>query len=267
MYFVVGAIMSAYAANLDKVLALPEFNDGRPHWIVRAGVGFNGVMGSNKKTQSLIWEDGKQDGAFNFNTGYVFSLGFNKSFGHHPLYWGMGLMFGMRGYATYALKEIKTKRVETSFGISGYYGSQEAEESMQSYNAQLSPFIIGYKYVFLKRMAVDAHVGVYASYDFAGNYVQSTRKDIYYYGNYTPLHESASSEIKISDYDIMRKYDVGMNLGIGYWFGRFNLDFTWQRGFIPLFDNGDREVTIDKKTREWGNLFTSNFQLTLGYSF
>lgn len=61
------------------------------------------------------------------------------------------------------------------------------------------------------------------------------------YGNRNDKTTS-STETKIKDYDNMKRYDAGINLGIGYWFGKFNIDFTWQRGFIAIFEGGNELV-------------------------
>lgn len=263
-------LSAVQAADFSDVLELPNFNSGKAVWIVRAGVGINGVAGSATGTQKDLWEAGDWDGKFKTTAGYDFSIGFNKSFGEHPLYWGMNLAFGMRGYKTSASWE--------KFGINtigqgtDFHGKTE-DVTLNSYNVQISPFTIGYKYSFLERMAVDAHFGVYASYDFAGSYKTKTTDTIIStskYGNRNDYKEN-ESDVKISDLDNMRKYDAGINLGIGYWFGHFNIDFTWQRGFIPVFEGGDKEIQIGSgkkaQKKEVGNYFTNNFQLTLGYAF
>ena len=49
-------------------------------------------------------------------------------------------------------------------------------------------------------------------------------------------------------------YDVGMNIGVGVWYSRFNLDLTYQRGFIDTFS-------------DLGSNKTSNFMIRLGVAF
>lgn len=49
-----------------------------------------------------------------------------------------------------------------------------------------------------------------------------------------------------------------------------NIDFSWQRGFIPVYDDGDMLIKIGGKKggeREFGNLFTNNLLLRIGYAF
>ncbi len=258
-----------HGMGVGEALELPDFNSGKAVWVLRAGVGFNGVAGSAKETQDAIWDNGKWDGNFKSATGYVVSIGFNKSFGTHPLYWGMGLDLAMRGYKTSA--EWSKSGTSQVSGGSDYHKKTE-EMTLSTYNVQFSPFTIGYKYTFLERMAADVHLGAYASYDFAGDFkthmtdqIVSTSK----YGNRNDFNEN-ESKVKIGDLAGMRKYDVGINLGVGYWFGHFNLDFTWQRGFIPIYEGGDNEISVGGKKgnkREQGNFFSNNFQLRLGYAF
>lgn len=258
-----------HGRGFGETLELPNFNSGKTVWILRAGIGFNGVAGSAKGTQEAIWNKGDWAGSFKTTPSYVVSFGFNKSFGNHPLYWGMALDLGMRGYKT----NSEWVRSATSQVSGGYdYHKKTTQETLLSYNVQLSPITIGYKYTFFQRMAADVHLGAYASYDFAGNYKTHTTDHIIStskYGNRNDFKEN-EAKVKIGDIDGMRKYDVGINVGVGYWFGRFNIDFTWQRGFIPIYEGGDKEVSIGGKKgdkREQGNYFSNNFQLRLGYAF
>ncbi len=257
---------NASAQTSSKVFELPDFQSKKAVWIIRAGVGFNGVAGSNKETQEKQWEQDDWDGSFKKATGYDVSFGFSKSFGKSPLYWGMELELTTRGYKTSASWE---KRATSSIsGGSDYHGKFQ-DNRLLCHTVKFSPFTIGYRYTFLKNMAADVHLGAYASYDYVGNYktdytdhIVSTSK----YGNRNDK-KTTSAKTKLKDLDKMRKYDAGINLGVGYWFGKFNLDFTWQRGFIAIYEGGGDEVKIGKETREKGNLFTNNFQLRLGYAF
>ncbi len=260
------AIVPVKAHVLGDALTLPEFNDGKTHWIFRAGLGINGVVGPNKETTNMQWEDGKWSGAFKAVSGYDFGFGFNKSFGHNPLYWGMELSLGMRGYKTNATKSSSTGAIHTSHGTAGASSNSVSEMSLVCYNAQLTPLSIGYKYSFLERMAVDLHVGAFVSYDFAGNMKTNYTHDVHYFAG-NNKHEENDSKVKISDIEGLNKHDIGMNLGVGYWYGHFNIDITWQRGFVPVYSTGDEDVKIGKNTVKRGNLYSNSFQITLGYTF
>ena len=39
-------------------------------------------------------------------------------------------------------------------------------------------------------------------------------------------------------------FDAGMNIGVGVWYDRFNLDFTYQRGFIKTWECNTSNVLI-----------------------
>lgn len=177
----------------------------------------------------------------------------------------MELSLGTRGYKTSATLNTG------SSSHSGGYDSHKAydDETLFCHTAKFSPFTIGYKYTFLKNMAADVHLGAYASYDFAGNYKTKNRDVISSTSSYGNRYSDKTTENKTSVYDLdgMRQYDAGFNLGIGYWYGRFNLDFTWQRGFVAIYDGGDEQITIGREERDKGYLYTNNFQLKVGYAF
>lgn len=254
------------AQTSSKVLQLPDFKSGKAIWLVRAGISFNSVAGSYRETQAMQWENGDWDGNFKSSTGYDLTFGFNKSFGKHPLYWGMELGLSSRGYKTSASWE----RSATSSVSGGHdYHGKFQDVSLMCHTVKLSPFTIGYKYTFCKNMAADIHIGAFASYDYAGKSINDYTDHIISTSKYGNRNDktTTSTDTKLKDINNMHNYDAGINLGIGYWYGRFNIDFTWQRGFISIYDDGSDEVKIGKKTREKGNLYTNNFQLRLGYAF
>lgn len=242
------------AADFGRTLESPDFNSGKTIWIVRAGIGLNGTAGGAKDAQIEAWKDNNRDGSFKTTPGFDVSFGFNKSFGEHPLYWGMELTLGTRGYKTSAVFE---RSASSSVSGGSDYHKKVVDEKLSTYNVQLSPITIGYKYTFLERMAADIHVGAYAAYDFAGNYTVLTEDIIHSTGKYGSQnkHTSDKEKVKIGDIDGMHKFDAGMNLGIGYWFGHLNVDLTWQRGFVPIYKGGD------------DHLYTNNIQIRLGYAF
>lgn len=236
-----------------QVLDLPDFNSGKPMWIIRAGVNFNNAVGDWKDEMKDSWEGAHRidlkDSSFPSNTSFDVSFGFNKSFGNRPLYWGMELGFSTRGYKTNA--EWASGHVSETFG--DYIGHVIKEkQTLTAYNVNLVPFTIGYKYTFLDRMAVDVHLGAFVSYDFAG------KMKIYNYDWSTSsgrdrVKENTTST-KISKRDKYSDFDAGINLGVGYWYGHFNIDFSWQRGFIDMFDTKY-------------SMQTQSLKLRLGYCF
>lgn len=240
-------------SQAQEVLQLPEgFSGGETIWIVRAGVSFSGVTGKGIDAQEDSWTKGKWDGSFGRSFGGNLSIGFNKSFGSSPLYWGMDLGVAMRGYKTDA-----TWSYGSSSSISGGYDSHTKSETitLTAYNAQLSPINIGYKIIFNERMTLDIHVGGFASYDFAGNLKSESYDHIYLTGKYGTNDKTTenSNSIKIGDIDSYRNYDFGAIGGIGFWYGHFNIDLSYQRGFISIYD-GDNTY------------FCNKFMVKLGYA-
>ena len=182
------------------------------------------------------------------------SIGFNKSFGHSPLYWGMELGAGMRGYKTEA-----TKKGNASVQSAGNWklsSTTTDEVSLNAFNAHFTPIMIGYKFVLNDNFALDIHIGGYGSYDFAGDLKSEHHSRIYTTSQHGGSNQSKdeSNSAKISDIDNYNNYDFGVVAGAGIWFGHFNLDIIWQRGFISIYDNDS-------------DMFSNNMQLRLGYAF
>ncbi len=131
-------------------------------------------------------------------------------------YWGMDFGLGSRGY------QVKEKQYDY-------------EASLIAHNIQVSPFTFGWKYGITDQIKIDAHIGAFASFDYTGKY------------------EDDDDSIKMSDWDDWNRLDAGLNLGIGVWYNRLNLDLTYQRGFVDTFK--DSEV------------YASNFMIRLGIAF
>ncbi|MCD8293126.1 MAG: PorT family protein [Prevotellaceae bacterium] len=95
---------------------------------------------------------------------------------------------------------------------------------VMAYNVQYSPFTFGWKIRLADKVKLDPHVAVYASYDFKSNR------------------------------DWQNDYDICINIVVGGWDGRFNLDLTYQRGFVNAVTG-------------YGPFKTSNVLLRLGVAF
>ena len=246
-------IMSTDAKAEGNILDLPDFNSGKIVWMVKAGVNFNNAVGDWKDTQKDSWEKSYKNlpltASFPSQTAFNISFSFNKSFGQHPLYWGMELGIGTRGYKANA-KWSKTT-VSSTFGdVLSHTVKQNI--TLSTYNIEYHPFIIGYKYKFLQRMAVDVHASAFVSFDFAGS--QKIYNYDYQLSSNVPREKESTNDIKIGDIDKYQRLDAGVNVGIGYWFGHFNLDFSWQRGFINIYDVND-------------TFSAQSLKLKLGYAF
>ena len=164
---------SGFAAQA-QVTQLPDgFTSGKTVWIIRAGASLNGVSGDGVDAVKDKWEKDKinskwdYSGDFQRTLGGNLSIGFNKSFGSSPVYWGMELGVAMRGY-----KGEANWSYRASSSISGGYDSHTKAQTitLNAFNAQFSPINIGYKFLLNDKMAIDVHVGGFASYDFMGKY-------------------------------------------------------------------------------------------------
>ena len=157
------------------------------------------------------------------NLGYQAVVGFQKPMTSFGLYWGMDFGLGTRGF-----KES--------------YNDEEI--SLLTHNVQVSPFNIGWKYNVVGDLAVDLHLGAFALYDYAGKYKYS--------------YEGVEESYGLGDIEGFQRFDAGLNAGFGIWYGRFNLDFTFQRGFVPSGEDVEGENNDD---------FTNNFMIRLGVAF
>lgn len=156
--------------------------------------------------------------------GFDIDFGFNKYFGQSSAYWGMELGVGTRG---------------TKFEFAGSDDSLGAT----MYDIKWSPITVGYKYAITDQFRVDPHIGIYASYD---------------------ISTSANEVNNVTIDGFENGFDAGLQLGVGFWFNRINLDFMYQFGFV----NANPEITHNYSS--WNYIEggkTSNFLIRVGYSF
>ena len=150
------------------------------------------------------------------NIGYNATFGYQKPMGGAGAYWGMEFGLGSRGFKADEMKCI-------------------------AHNIQYSPFTFGWKIGVADNLSIDPHLGVFASYDYTSKMKESGESISW--GDFADYLEV--------DYN---HFDAGMNIGVGLWYDRFNLDFTYQRGFIDVFSDLD-------------GIKTSNFMIRLGIAF
>lgn len=238
-----------------QITQLPDnFTSGKIVWMVRAGTNYNSVTGSAIDDQKEVWNKNKLDGSFKRVFGPTLSVGLNKSIGHSPLYWGMELGAGMRGYKTEAIKNGSAS--VPSAGNWKSSGTITDKTTLYAFNAQLIPIMVGYKYLINDNIAIDVHVGGFGSYDFWGELKSEHSSRIYITSDHGNSNQSKdeSNSINIGDLEKYRNYDFGVVAGAGIWYGHFNIDFQWQRGFISIFGNNS-------------DMFCNSLQLRLGYAF
>lgn len=205
-------------------------------WFVRVGPSFNNIAGAN----GLKFDNDYSKCTLGTNTGAAFDLGFNKPIGGAGLYWGMELGVGSRGF---------------SISYTDYVDEESTKSKITTWNVKYSPFIFGYKYSLTDDLKLDAHLGIFASYDF-------THKFSTVESNGDKFTEEWYEYTDDFGYDDL---DAGLGLGIGVWYKRFNIDLTWQRGFTNL-GSGDY---YDYKTNEHKDFTgsSSNLILRVGVAF
>jgi len=236
-----------------QVTKLPDgFTSGKTVWMVRAGASLSTVTGDGVDAAKEDWKKNKWSGDVKRAFGGNVSMGFNKSFGTSQVYWGMELGVAMRGYKTQS-----NWSSSASSKISGGYDShtKSQTETLNAFNAQLTPNI-GYKFLLNDNMAIDVHIGGFASYDFAGKLKTESEDHVYItskYGNNIKDTNNDSST-SIGDLKGYRSYDFGVIGGIGFWYGHFNIDLNYQRGFVSMFDSDN-------------SFFCNKLQVRLGYAF
>lgn len=219
------AVLAVFGLSANAQLNLSRTFSSKKsstEWILRAGVNFAGL------SQSACSDHDTSDD-FGSKTGYDVAISFQKPLSDFGMFWGMELGLGTRGYS-----------YEHDSKNSSY------EESLLAHNVRFSPFTFGYAYSINDNMKVDAHLGGWVSYDFAGT--QKWEK--------TYSDETEDGDCSIGDLDGYTEIDAGVTFGVGFWYNRFNIDLSWQRGFINMFDY---ECDCGK--------YTSNIMLRVGVAF
>lgn len=236
LLFALSMVVIAIGANAQVMKSRTIVKEKtKTMWYGRIGLSINNIAGGNDFAEYNSDEDVKA--SIRPKAGMDINVGFQRAIGKSGIYWGMELGFGTRG-GSYR---------EAWYQDSEYLGDEIS--SITTWNLKYSPFTFGYKYSITDDLKLDAHLGIYASYDFAGKGRTKFGED----------DEDATSTLgELSDeYDYLA-FDAGMQIGIGAWWKHFNLDFTYQRGFVPC----GRVYGYNEYT-----LYSSNFMIRLGYSF
>lgn len=145
--------------------------------------------------------------------GYQIGLEFNKPIKDKGAYWGMGFNLGSRGYSVKDYDDF----------------------SYTAHNFQWSPFTFGWKIDIIDEFRIDPHIGCFVSADYFGKYKWDDEDESIY------------------DAEDYKYFDAGMNIGVGFWYKRFNLDLLYQKGFMSEFKDGEGGA--------------SNFLVRLGVAF
>jgi hypothetical protein len=116
--------------------------------------------------------------------------------------------------------------LEAALGSRGFKDKYDDTYSLIAHNIQVSPSI-GWKPVIGDDLNLDIHVGAFVSYDFAG----TVKEDDESWG--------------LGDTEGYKRFDVGLNPGVGVWYGNYNLDISYQRGFLEMAkDSGIKSQNI-----------------------
>lgn len=215
-------------------------------WYVRAGVSLNNMTGEGRSNiMKEIKEEELENGVkagFTTRAGYDFEIGFKKNFGKSDIYWGMELGFGTRGGGFAYSRTLEYE-----------YGEKidvKETSNLDLYTFKYTPFQIGYMYPINEDFSIDAHLGVFLSTDLGGS-----MKDKIIHGE-----KEYEEKYNYKETDCV-PFDAGIQLGIGAWYKKFNLDVSWQRGFVKMV--GDFPYNEDN----YGDIKSSNFVIALGYAF
>jgi len=211
-------------------------------WYARVGLSLNNAAGGNEVFED---DDDNFSASIKPKAGMSIDFGFQRPISKGGLYWGMELGIGTRGgaYSTeYTSKDYNDEEVR-----------ETENSSLLTWNIKYSPFTFGYKYSLTDDIKIDAHIGIFASYDFAGS-----AKTKFEYNSGSEDSESLSISELEDEFDF-QSLDAGLQLGAGIWYKKFNVDLTWQKGFIPAASvyNGSDDY----------DLTSSNFMIRLGYAF
>lgn len=173
-------------------------------WYLRAGMSINNVAGANEFTDN---GEGRSIGS---KLGYDIAVGFQKSIKDKGFYWGMEFGLGTRG--------AKNERSSETYTM---------KRSFVAHDIKLTPLMFGYKYAFSDVLSLDVHLGAFGGFAYAGKGKEDEKRSS------TSGEEEDSNEYGI-DHALDTRFDAGIQAGVGVWLSRFNVDLTYQRGFMPI---------------------------------
>lgn len=235
--FLLSCLCSCSLLSLAQSSSLPNgFSSGELVWFIRTGLSLDGVTGSGVDEEKTTWAAVNCNGEFKNIIGGSLTFGADMPIGNSPFYFGISFSGSMRGYEKSARWKGNT------------YSLKNQTEKLTAFNAQISPMIIGYIAKFSKNTALDLHAGCFFSCDIAGNYsIETTYND--------ESKDKDSYDIgELKDYMDYSIYDIGFNGGIGLWFNRWVIDFSYQRGIASMYKGGN-------------DFNSTKIQLLLGYAF
>ena len=225
-------ILASISANAQLVKSRTfAKKESNTTWYTRLGLSVNNMAGNMSETPwANLNEIPSIGSSWGSAASYDITFGFQKPINRSDVYWGMDLGIGTRGFSHECYAQ----------------GTSKLNEKLNSHNVKFSPVTFGYKHELFDQFSIDIHVGGYFSYDFAGKLNRV-------FDGTNPLYEEESDQT-IGNIEKYVRYDAGVAAGAGIWYNRFNLDFTYQRGFISV-------VEFDE------DMYSSKFMIRLGVSF
>jgi len=179
-------------------------------------------LGMSINSLNGLSRDDKDNGmSTGSKAGFDVDFGFNKPIGKSGAYWGMELGIGNRGGS---INEEDT------------YDDEEYKTSINTWSLKYSPITLGYKYSLTDDIRLDGHIGAFALVDIS-------RK------------AKCDGEELEADEVFSNRFDAGLQVGIGAWYKKINIDFTYQHGFIAIVEP------------PYSTLKTSALVIRLGYAF
>lgn len=218
-------MMFVTAPAFSQIVRSTTFTDNKraTEWFMRVGLSANNLTGPAMSETKDNLKDFKGDAGFSSRANFDLMFGFNKYFGKSNVYWGMELGVATRGGAFH-------QEYSSEFGKGTLTSTQKWHAN--TYGVKYVPFTFGYKYPVTKDVKIDAHLGLFIECDFAGSIKSET--SLVYPSEYSNRNETYDQNLSFDDEGIdMSRVDAGLQLGLGVWYKRFNLNFTWQRGFAP----------------------------------
>ena len=137
--------------------------------------------------------------------GYNVMAGFAKPMGSAGAYWGMDFGLTSRGFKA---------------------EGEDEDIKCTAHAVQVSPFTFGWKVNVADKIAIDPHIGAFVSCDYTSK-MKGDGDDISW------------SDFADTEYVDYNRFDAGINFGVGVWYDRFNLDFSYQPGFIDVYTDID----------------------------
>lgn len=254
LIILMAAVMMAICVDAQVVVSRTKVKSkSQTTWYGRIGLSIDNLTGGDAIFNEEEYQEGGdgEKNSIGSKVGMDLNFGFMKNIGKSGLYWGMELGIGTRG-ATLKQEGYYSDYDYVDGQWEEYTEKYTSKGSVMTWNIKYTPFMLGYKYSLTNDLKLDGHLGIYASYDFAGG----TK---YTWGD-GDSEKLSFSELKDLGCDYL-PIDMGMQIGVGAWWKKFNFDITYQRGFVPA-------AKIENYYHGSSHLiYSSNLMLRVGYAF